>query len=254
MKIVLIGAGNLATNLGYALQQAGHTITQVYSRTEASAASLASLLHTPFTTSVSDVVREADVFLVSVTDTALPHIADEVLRGREGQFIVHTAGTMPMDTVHARRRGVLYPMQTFSKQRLVNFHDIPIFVETSETDDREKLQSLAESISERVYEVSSQDRKYIHLAAVFCCNFANHCYAMGEKLLTEHGVPFSVMLPLIEETAAKVRVMSPVSAQTGPAVRRDSNVMEAHMRLLADNPACQTLYQLMSEGIIRLSK
>ncbi|MBO4673026.1 MAG: DUF2520 domain-containing protein [Bacteroidaceae bacterium] len=250
MKIVLIGAGNLATNLGKALQGAGHDIVQVWSRTEESAQALAAVLKCSCTTEAEEVVRSADVFVIAVKDSALSSLAASLKDGREGQLFVHTAGSMPLEILPFERRGVLYPMQTFSKNKEVDFSVIPCFVEASGKADEAMLISLSKTISDTVYVLDSENRKYLHLSAVFCCNFANHCFAMGERLLKEHGnLPFSVMLPLIEETASKLYSMSPQKAQTGPAVRWDKNVIDKHLQLLADEPGMQKIYELMSKSI-----
>lgn len=254
MKIVLIGAGNLATNLGKALHRAHHEIVQVYSRTEASASALAETLACPHTTRLTDVVRSADVFIISVKDTALPSVAAALYEGREGQFFVHTAGSMPLAVLPSARCGVFYPMQTFSKNKEVDFSVIPCFVEASNEEDEATLRSLGKTLSDSVYTLDSENRKYLHLSAVFCCNFANHCYALGAQLLQAHGgIPFSVMLPLIGETAHKLYSMTPVEAQTGPAVRWDENVMEKQRQLLAATPHLQQIYELMSQSIHELA-
>ena len=239
MRVVLIGAGNLATNLGKALFRAGHEIVQVYSRTEESARALAEVLRCAHTTDLKKVVSSADVFFISVKDSALSSVATSLQEGREGQLFVHTAGSIPMDVLPFERHGVFYPMQTFSKSKEVDFSVIPCFVEAKDENDLLFLKEL-----------DSENRKYLHLAAVFCCNFANHCFSLGAELLKQHGdIPFSVMLPLIDETAAKLYSMSPREAQTGPAVRWDENVIAKQMQLLANTPDMQKIYELMSKSI-----
>ena len=255
MRIVLIGAGNLATNIGRALVEVEHDLLQVYSRTEQSAERLAALLHCSYTTELDRVVDGADVYIIAVKDGVLAEVARTLAAGHENRFLVHTAGSMPMDVLPTRRRGVLYPMQTFSKERIVDFKRIPCFVEASDEDDGAILQQLAETLSESVFRTNSEDRKYLHLSAVFCCNFVNHCYALSEQLLKEHGgLPFDVMLPLIDETARKVHELSPCKAQTGPAVRWDTNVMEKQLQLLTNHPQLQDIYKLLSESISVISK
>ena len=250
MKIALIGAGNLATQLGKALRQAGHTVVQVYSRTEASASTLAAVLQCPYTNRLDEVVRSADVFIISVKDAVLQSVAEGLAVGREGQLFVHTAGSIPLDVLPFERRGVFYPMQTFSKAKDVDFSVIPCFVEARQRQDVERLKQLAQTLSDTVYELDSDNRKYLHLAAVFCCNFANHCFQLGAQLLQQHGgIPFSVMLPLIDETAAKLYSMTPLEAQTGPAVRWDTNVLNRQRQLLADTPDLQRIYDLLSQSI-----
>ena len=150
---------------------------------------------------------------------------------------------------HAERYGVFYPMQTFSKQREVNFQEVPFFVEAKRPEDVELLKAVAATLSEKVYEASSEQRKSLHLAAVFICNFTNHMYALAADLLEKYNLPFDVMLPLIDETARKVHELAPRDAQTGPAVRYDENVMNNHLAMLVDSPALQGIYKLMSKSI-----
>ena len=150
---------------------------------------------------------------------------------------------------HAERYGVFYPMQTFSKQREVNFQEVPFFVEAKRPEDVEFLKAVAATLSEKVYEASSEQRKSLHLAAVFICNFTNHMYALAADLLEKYNLPFDVMLPLIDETARKVHELAPRDAQTGPAVRYDENVMNNHLAMLVDSPALQEIYKLMSKSI-----
>lgn len=254
MKIVLIGAGNLATHLGKALHTAGHDMVQVFSRTMQSAEALASLLDAEPLTDIAQVRDDADVYIFSVKDSALEQLISR-LCGDEEKVFLHTAGSMPMSVFKgmAQHYGVLYPMQTFSKQREVDFSIIPCFVEANDEFAQKQIEGLAREISGRVYQLSSEDRKYLHLSAVFACNFANHCYAISQELLQEHGIPFDVMLPLISETAAKVHEMMPKDAQTGPAVRYDENVIGKQSQLLENHPHFKKVYDSMSKSIHELN-
>lgn len=271
MKIVLIGAGNLATHLGKALHAAGHDMVQVFSRTMQSAETLASLLDAEPLTDIAQVRDDADVYIFSVKDSALVQLVAQLCRheadglvedgavnalrkakkGEHERVFLHTAGSMPLSVFKgmAQHYGVLYPMQTFSKQREVDFSIIPCFVEANDEFAQKQIEGLAREISGRVYELSSEDRKYLHLSAVFACNFANHCYAISQELLEEHGIPFDVMLPLINETAAKVHEMKPKDAQTGPAVRYDENVIDKQSKLLENHPHFKKVYDSMSKSI-----
>ena len=253
MKIVLIGAGNLATHLGKALHAAGHDMVQVFSRTMQSAETLASLLDAEPLTDMAQVRDDADVYIFSVKDSALEQLVSQ-LCGGEKKVLLHTAGSMPMSVFRGKalHYGVLYPMQTFSKQREVDFSIIPCFVEANDEFALKQIEGLAGQISHRVFQLSSEDRKYLHLSAVFACNFANHCYAASQKLLQQHGIPFDVMLPLIDETAAKVHGMTPKEAQTGPAVRYDENVIDKQIQLLENQPYFQKIYDCMSKSIHEL--
>ena len=254
MKIVLIGAGNLATHLGKALHAAGHDMVQVFSRTMQSAETLASLLDAEPLTDMAQVRDDADVYIFSVKDSALEQLISQLCGGEKKVFL-HTAGSMPMSVFRekALHYGVLYPMQTFSKQREVDFSIIPCFIEANDEFALKQIEGLAGQISHRVYQLSSEDRKYLHLSAVFACNFANHCYAASQELLQQHGIPFDVMLPLIDETAAKVHGMTPKDAQTGPAVRYDENVIGKQIQLLENQPYFQKIYDSMSKSIHELN-
>lgn len=249
MKIVFIGSGNLATNLAKALFRAGHEILQVYSRTPEHADMFADLFECSATTDIYNVRCDADVYIFSVKDSVLERLANCVAENVKGKLFVHTAGSMPMKILPVERRGVLYPMQTFSKSREVDFAEIPTFVEAEHEDDLALLKTLAESISDNVRVLPSEDRKSLHVAAVFACNFVNHCYRLSEKVLSKYDIPFSVMLPLVEETARKVHEISPKDAQTGPAVRWDENVMLEHKQMLKDDEMMLEIYELMSKSI-----
>ena len=254
MKIVLIGAGNLSTHLGKALHAAGHDMVQVFSRTMQSADTLASLLDAEPLTDMAQVRDDADVYIFSVKDSALEQLISQLCGGEKKVFL-HTAGSMPMSVFRGKalHYGVLYPMQTFSKQREVDFSQIPCFIEANDEHALQQIGDVAHQVSSRVYHLASEDRKYLHLSAVFACNFVNHCYALSREILEEHGIPFDVMLPLIDETAAKVHELDPKDAQTGPAVRYDENVLRAQGALLKSNPQMKDIYDRMSMSIHKLS-
>ena len=224
---------------------------QVYSRTEESARTLAQAVEAAYTTDLSSVAADARLYIVSLKDAAFVQLLPEIVAGKENALWVHTAGSIPMDVWAGKvnRYGVFYPMQTFSKQREVNFQEVPFFVEAKRPEDVELLKAVAATLSEKVYEASSEQRKSLHLAAVFICNFTNHMYALAADLLEKYNLPFDVMLPLIDETARKVHELAPRDAQTGPAVRYDENVMNNHLAMLVDSPALQEIYKLMSKSI-----
>ena len=247
-SIVLLGAGKVATHLSAALKQAGHTLLQVYSQTETSSQALAKQLGCPSTTRPEAVRTDADIYLFSLKDDALASVIARI-PANHGLW-AHTAGSMPMDIFqgHATRYGVLYPLQTFSKHREIAMQRVPFFVEANDNAAENTLTNLALSISDRVQPLTSEKRKHIHLAAVFACNFANHCYAVAADLLAQQDIPFDVLLPLIDETSAKVHDLSPAEAQTGPAVRYDANVIRRHIDLLPTTMH-KTLYELLSQSI-----
>lgn len=251
MKIVLVGAGNLATNLGKALFDAGNDILQVYSRTMESASVLATALGGAPVTAIDCITTDADVYIVSVKDSVIAEIVPFLCKERENKIFLHTSGSVSLDVFKgmALHYGVLYPMQTFSKTKLLSFKNIPCFIEGNDNYTLETSRILAESISENVRILSSEARKHLHLAAVFACNFVNHCYEISSEILAKHNIPFDVMLPLIDETANKVHNMEPCKAQTGPAVRYDQNVIRMQSELLRENPIFKQIYESMSLSI-----
>ena len=235
----------MATHMAKALHKNGHKIDAVWSRTMESAQRLARVVDSSPVNDISVLPTDADAYIIAVKDSALQKVIAKATKGREGSLFLHTAGSMPLSVFegYAKNGGVFYPMQTFSMEREVDFRAIPLFIEGADA----RIRQLAESISEHVYELSSDDRKYLHLAAVFACNFANHCYSLAAEVLEKKGLPFDVMLPLVDETARKVHELHPKEAQTGPAIRGDKNVMAAQAALL--DSRMQAIYNLMSESI-----
>lgn len=250
MKIVIIGSGNLATHLSLALKEAGCDIVQVFSRTAVHAEALAQQIGCSYTDCVDAIRSDADIYIFSVKDDALATLITEVCRKRPDALFLHTAGSLPMTVFEgqASHYGVLYPMQTFSKARRVEFREIPCFIEASDAQSLTTVRSLAERISAHVVDCDSEKRKKMHLAAVFACNLTNHCYRLAERVLEAEHIDFRLFLPLIEETARKVKTMSPKEAQTGPMVRYDQNVMNMQMSMLSD-ARTREIYRLMAESI-----
>ena len=250
MKTVIIGSGNLATHLSLALKASGMPISQVYSRTEEHACELADKLGCPFTAQVDEVLTDADLYIVSVNDDAISGVAVRLCKARPQGIFIHTAGSVPMGVFrpYGVHHGVLYPMQTFSKNRPVDFRTVPCFIEASDAPTLELIRDIASKISDNVIPADSEKRRKLHLAAVLACNLSNHCYRLAERVLEEEQIDFRLFLPLIQETARKVTVMSPREAQTGPMVRYDLGVMAAQISLLHDERTRQ-IYRLMAESI-----
>jgi predicted short-subunit dehydrogenase-like oxidoreductase (DUF2520 family) len=248
MKIVFIGAGNLANNVSMEMQRVGMTVGQIYSRTRDHAESLAKKVNCLWTCNLNEIIPDADLYIFSVKDSALPEVIAH-MKPNAGLW-VHTAGSVPMHVFegHTPRYGVFYPLQTFSKKRRVKLDGTPIFLEVSKPDDMKMLRKIAIALSGNAKEIDSEKRKRIHLAAVFACNFTNHMYALAARILDEQGIPYDVLLPLIMETAERVKELPPAEAQTGPAVRLDKEVMAKQVALLGE-PALQTIYKLISQHI-----
>ncbi|MCM1372326.1 MAG: DUF2520 domain-containing protein [Bacteroides sp.] len=229
MRIAIIGKGRVATHLSRTLVHAGHEVTECGGRQR-----------------VHEVPENAEFIILSIKDDAIPTVAKEFVDCN--CMVVHTSGSVSIDAIPCRHRGVLYPMQTFSMEREVDFRQVPLFLETAMEEDMPLLTHLAASISDVYMYMDGNKRRVMHLAAVLCCNFTNHLYDIAHAMMTKEGIPFEMLLPLIDETTAKIRTISPNEAQTGPAVRWDEKVMERHMHMLKE-PLHRDIYRLMSESI-----
>ena len=253
MRICLIGAGNLATQLAPALAAKGHRFLQVYSRTESSAGMLAARLGCEAVVQPEQICSDADLYICALKDDAQSQVLPGINFGKG--LLVHTAGSLPMAVLadYTPNHGVFYPLQTFSKQRPVDFSEVPFFIEAALPESLELLKNLASELSEKVVLTGYEQRKQLHLAAVFANNFVNYLYSIAEDLVHEKGLDFQYLLPLIEETSRKVKTIAPVKAQTGPAVRFDCHVMDKHLQLLGEHPEWKHLYEVLSKGIYERS-
>jgi predicted short-subunit dehydrogenase-like oxidoreductase (DUF2520 family) len=254
MRITLIGSGNVATHFGAALKNAGHYIKQVYSHTQHNADLLAYHLGAAAISKLEDIDADTDIFIISVKDDMIEQIAEEL--SVHQILTVHTSGATELNAIsqYNKHSGVIYPLQTFSKTREVDFRKVPLCVEGSTDLIHAELKVLAHTLSLSVFDVDSAQRKILHLAAVFACNFPNNLYAIAQQLLADHQLDFNLLRPLILETAQKVQHAFPAEVQTGPAVRGDEKTMEAHLQLLQHTEAWQQLYQTLSQSIIKLDK
>lgn len=253
-RIVLVGAGNLATSLAPALKNIGVPPVAVWSRTLKSASSLAENIGCEYSCDINS-LPEADIVIISVVDSALSDVARKIALRYPHALVLHTAGSVSIDVLKeagCKKYGIFYPMQTFSKARPVDFSTLGIFVEGCDNETEQAILCLARSLSEKVYVATSEQRRMLHLAAVFACNFSNAMYSVSEQLLRNSGLPFEVMLPLIDETAAKVHALSPRMAQTGPAARGDEKIMKAQREQLDDEIG--RMYEVISEYIINNAK
>jgi len=247
-NIVLIGAGNVATQLGLALKKSNHRILQVYSKHNPSAIELAKKLKSPFTTSLDEINPTADIYILSVKDDAIANVADH-LRLKD-KIVIHTSGSVDMESIKAcsKNYGVFYPLQTFSKTKKAEFKKVPICLEANKKNTFKILETLAKSISNNIHKINSQQRINIHIAAVFACNFTNHFYAIADDILKSNKLSLDLIKPLIAETAEKIKNNTPLEMQTGPAIRGDKKTMEKHLKMITDKKYKQ-LYKLVSESI-----
>lgn len=250
-SIVLIGAGNVSTQIGGALFDAGYFISQVYAPNKSSAEFLSKKINAEAVSDLKKISRDASIYIIAVKDDAITSVAKQLKL--KDKIIVHTSGSVSMDVLRSvsKNYGVFYPLQTFSKDKKINFRNIPVCIEASNSGTSTVLQYFAKSISGNVKKVNSAQRKKIHLAAVFACNFSNHMYTIAEALLAKDKLPFNLLKPLIMETADKIKANAPGKMQTGPAIRGDKKTMAEHMKLLAKEKELQKIYKLLSESIIR---
>jgi len=251
-RIAFLGAGNVAWHMAPALAAAGHEVTAIYSRSAASRETLARLLPQAQPLATPDLrTAEVDVVIISVPDAALANVA-AALQVAPGTLVVHTSGSQPLtllQPVQGARTGVLYPLQTFSKTKPVGLAEVPLLVEALDEDTLQQVEALAKSISRQVYSVKPEARKQLHLAAVFACNFTNHLLGISRQLLQEAHLPVALLQPLLQETIAKAAQQHPFAVQTGPAVRGDENVLQAHLHMLQQHPRYQELYRQLSRSI-----
>jgi predicted short-subunit dehydrogenase-like oxidoreductase (DUF2520 family) len=251
MRITLIGSGNVATHLGAAFKNAGHRIVQVYSRNPQNAALLAYHIGAEAIDNLANLNPETDIFIISVSDDAIAAIAEQLTR--YDKLIVHTSGATDLFNLLAftDNAGVFYPLQTFSKTKEVDFRNVPVCIEGANESITQTLKELAQTISNNVYLINSLQRKTLHLAAVFACNFPNYLYGVAQDLLARQHIDFSLLRPLILETAQKVQNNLPADVQTGPAARRDQETILEHLHMLKEMPELEQLYRLLSQGIIK---
>jgi predicted short-subunit dehydrogenase-like oxidoreductase (DUF2520 family) len=249
MEIVIIGTGNTATVLGRKLKAAGHKIVQVFGRDTSAASQLAYELGTESTNYWNVVYRDADLYILAVSDIAIEEILEELQL--PDKTIVHTAASVSKDVLKgsAHHFGVFYPLQSLKKE-LRHLPDIPIIIDANDDTTLKELETLAQSISDTVVEAGDEQRMKLHLAAVIVNNFVNHLYALAEAYCNNEGIDFTLLLPLIKETAERLDTISPSQLQTGPALRNDRTTVERHLALLNRYPRLKTIYETFTESIL----
>jgi predicted short-subunit dehydrogenase-like oxidoreductase (DUF2520 family) len=249
MDIVMIGSGNVASVLGRKFNAAGHMIVQIISRNASAASELAYEWDTESSNYFSVINRSADVYLLAVSDNALPEIVQDLKL--PGKVVAHTAGSVPKEALErvTQHFGVFYPLQSIRKD-ISHLPDIPIFFEGSDEITTTVLKKLAESISfEQPVFAGSEDRMKLHVAAVVVNNFTNHLYALAEQYCKKEGIDFHQLLPLIRETVQRLTTNSPADTLTGPASRNDQPTIQKHLELLNNYPQLKNIYKVLTESI-----
>jgi predicted short-subunit dehydrogenase-like oxidoreductase (DUF2520 family) len=226
ISVLLVGKGNVASHLKTAFLNADTIrVTQISSRQ-------------------LEIIPKADITIIAVSDDAITEVSSKI----KNNFVVHTSGSVAMnDLKNNSRKGIFYMLQTFSKDKIVDFSEVPFCLEAEHIEDYKLLEKLAKSIGKKIYSISSKQRKTLHLAAVFVNNFTNHLYKIGNDICKENKVPFEILQPLIKETASKIEHLSPKEAQTGPAIRNDKKTIQNHLNLLDQNQ--QKIYKTLTKSI-----
>ena len=246
IRVVIIGSGNVAQHLIKAFAKNNIVeIVQAFSRNKENLTNL--IDSSKITTDLNDLV-DADLYIISVSDNAISEVSNQL--NLKNKLAVHTSGSIAMNHLDRKnRKGVFYPLQTFSKSKDVNFNEIPICLEAENKEDYKLLETIAKSISDKVFKINSNQRKALHVSAVFVNNFVNHLYKIGNDICHENDIPFEILQPLILETANKITSLSPNEAQTGPAKRNDSLTINSHLQFLTDENQ-KEIYKILTKSII----
>lgn len=251
-KFAMIGSGRVASHLAPALVDAGFLCTIIYSPNISHAQSLAGRIGTIATDDLKNVVgSDVDFVLLSIKDDALSEVT-KVFPEDYPHPLIHTSGSTPMDVLNrVSSYGVIYPMQTFSKERSIDVSQVPFFYEWSNEHTRILIEEIFIQLNVKTFRyLKSEDRGRLHLAAVFACNFTNYLFSIADHILGEMDLDFNILSPLVTETIEKAFLHHPENVQTGPASRNDTKTMERHLALLDDHPEYKKLYKILSESII----
>jgi len=246
-NIILLGSGNVATHLGFALKNSNYSIVQVYSKSIENAKVLAKKLDAHFTNDLTK-LKSADLIIVSINDDAILSVLSQI----KNNAIVHTSGSIGLNIFEKKfsNYGVFYPLQTFNKEVDVNISEIPFCIEGNSLEFEKQLIEIAKSLSNNVVKMNSQQRKQLHIAAVFACNFSNHMYSIADDLLAKKNIDFKILLPLIRQTITNLERNRPKEVQTGPAKRKDIAIIQEHIATIKEKEI-KELYQKITTNIIK---
>ena len=247
MQIVLIGSGNVAFHLAKAFSEAQIPVSQIFGRNTTELQKISEQFSIPFST---ETLADADLYIISVSDSSIAEVS--TLIKNKNALVTHTSGSVSREALSGNyRKSVFYPLQTFSKSKNLDYSKIPFFIDAENENDEEILKNLASKISKNVMLANDEKRKYIHLTAVFACNFVNHLFARAKEISDSQGIPFDYFLPLIDETTQKIHELEPKLAQTGPAIRNDEKVLKLHESLLTDEEKLK-IYKTLNESIKKM--
>lgn len=251
-SIVLIGSGNVGTQLGKRLKKRGQNVVQVFSRKAEKAQQLADSIGTDWTDDLSKVLPNADLYILAVHDDFIDDVAAELAKTIDSKsFLTHTSGATPSTVFkpYFKRYGVFYPLQTFNINKKPKWKEIPLCLFSSKKKDIELLKNIAERITDKAYVLDDRQRGIAHVAAVFANNFSNHVFAVAGNILKKEKLPFDLIRPLILETSEKIKTGEPAKMQTGPAVRGDEETIERHLDYLEKFDDWKAIYELLTNQI-----
>ena len=247
MKIAILGSGNVAYHLAKMFKEKNIPISQIFGRNEKDLQEISEQFEIPFSTTE---LADAELYFIAVNDDAVAAISKNIKN--QNSLVAHTSGSLPKEILEGNyRKASFYPLQTFSKSKMLQYSEIPFFVEAENEADSQILENLALKISEKVMKSDYEKRKYIHLTAVFACNFVNHLFARAKEISNSQQIPFHYFLPLIKETTSKIEKIEPKLAQTGPAIRNDEKILQLHEALITEEEHLK-IYQVMNESIKKM--
>lgn len=247
MQIAIIGSGNVAYHLAKAFKEAQIPIAQIFGRNKEELSKISTELNIPFST---ENLAKADLYIIAVSDSSIEEVS-EIIKDKNC-LVAHTSGSVSINSLQGNfRKAIFYPLQTFSKSKKLNYSKIPFFIDAENDSDKDLLKNLALNISKNVMFANDEKRKYIHLTAVFACNFVNHLYARAKEISDSQGIPFDYFLPLIDETTQKIHELEPKLAQTGPAKRGEEKVLQSHEALITDEEKLK-IYKTLNESIKKM--
>ncbi|MCJ7933965.1 MAG: DUF2520 domain-containing protein [Chryseobacterium sp.] len=246
MQIVIIGSGNVAYHMAKAFSLKGIPLAQIFGRNENELKKISDGLDLSYST---ENLEDADLYIICVSDHSVEEVSKIITK--KDCLVAHTSGSLPKEILSGEyRKASFYPLQTFSKSKELDYKKIPFFIETENKEDQKLLFELASQISENVMESTHEKRKYIHLTAVFACNFVNHLFSRAKEISDSQEIPFDYFLPLIDETVQKIHEIEPKTAQTGPAVRNDIRILQLHEQLLKGESL--DIYKTMNHSIQKM--
>lgn len=252
-----IGSGNVATHLAQVLYSHGIIIRQICSRLMENATTLALKVNAEPIDHIENLKEDVDIIFCCTKDDLIQKISTRIAQTKRIKSIVHTSGTVGLEVFNSIQSkfeavGIFYPLQTFSKFSEVDFKPIPIGITTINKEFEQALISIANKITEKAFVISDADRQHLHLSAVLVNNFVNHLFAIAQHYCHEHHLDFNLLKPLINNTISKIDIIPPIDAQTGPAKRKDFEIINKHLSMLDNDHLTKSIYQALTDSILKM--